>query len=68
MKQIELEKIADYFDRDNDGLIHLSEINSSLAKRQPPTDSEKIDYAVRDESLHNYYIHTHYTGFSPGFY
>ena len=55
MNQIELEKIADHFDRDHDGYIDLSEINSilrgirrarSLAKRQPVTDSEKIDHEV----------------------
>ena len=55
MNQIELEKIADHFDRDHDGYIDLSEINSilrgirrarSLAKRQPVSDSEKIDHEV----------------------
>ena len=76
MNQIELEKIADYFDRDHDGFIDLSEINSilrgirrarSLAKRRPVTDSEKIDRAVRDEPLHNHHttttqpLHNHYT-------
>ena len=75
MNQIELEKIADYFDRDHDGFIDLSEINSilrgirrarSIAKRRPVTDSEKIDRAVRDEPLHNHYMtttkprHNHY--------
>ena len=56
MNQIELEKIADYFDRDHDGYIELSEINAilrgirrarSLAKRQLSSDSEKIDHEVR---------------------
>ena len=70
INEIELEKIADHFDRDHDGFIDLNEIISilgcnyrerSLAKRRPVTDSQKIDQAVRDESLHNYYIHTHYT-------
>ena len=55
MSQIELEKIADHFDRDKDGYIDLSEISSilrglrrarSLAKKQPISDSEKIDYEV----------------------
>ena len=55
MSQIELEKIADHFDRDRDGYIDLSEISSilrglrrarSLAKKQPVSDSEKIDYEV----------------------
>ena len=55
MNQIELEKIADHFDRDRDGYIDLSEISSilrglrrarSLAKKQPISDSEKIDYEV----------------------
>ena len=55
MSQIELEKIADHFDRDRDGYIDLGEINSilrgirrarSLAKRQPLSDSEKIDHEV----------------------
>lgn len=56
MNQIELEKIADSFDRDHDGFIDLSEINAilrgtrrtrSLAKR-PVTDSEKIEQEVRE--------------------
>ena len=56
MSQIELEKIADHFDRDHDGYIDLSEINSilrgirrarSLAKRAPISDSEKIDHEVQ---------------------
>ena len=60
MSQIELEKIADYFDRDHDGYIDLSEINSilrgirrarSIAKRPPMSDSEKIDHEVREEPL-----------------
>ena len=55
MNQIELEKIADHFDRDHDGYIDLSEISSilrgirrarSLAKRQPVSESEKIEYEV----------------------
>ena len=55
MSQIELEKIADHFDRDKDGYIDLSEISSilgglrrarSLTKKQPISDSEKIDYEV----------------------
>ena len=54
MNQIELEKIADSFDRDHDGFIDLSEINAilrgirrtrSLAKH-PVTDSEKIEEEV----------------------
>ena len=48
MSQIELEKIADHFDRDKDGYIDLSEISSilrglrrarSLAKKQPISDT-----------------------------
>lgn len=55
MSQIELEKIADHFDRDQDGYIDLSEISSilrgirrarSIAKK-PVSDSEKIDHEVR---------------------
>ena len=55
MSQIELEKIADHFDRNGDGYIDLSEISSilrglrrarSLAKKQPISESEKIDHEV----------------------
>ena len=55
MSQIELEKIADHFDRDGYGYIDLSEISSilgglrrarSLAKKQPISESEKIDHEV----------------------
>ena len=55
MSQIELEKIADHFDRDRDGYIDLSEISSilrglrrarSLAKKQPISDTEKIEHEV----------------------
>ena len=55
MSQIELEKIADHFDRDGDGYIDLSEISSilrglrrarSLAKKQPISESERIDHEV----------------------
>ena len=60
MNQIELEKIADHFDRDHDGYIDLSEISSilrgirrarSLAKRQPVSDSEKIDHEVSQATI-----------------
>ena len=49
------EDIADHFDRDKDGYIDLSEISSilrglsrarSLTKKQPISDSEKIDCEV----------------------
>ena len=59
MSQIELEKIADHFDRDQDGYIDLSEINSilrgirrarSIAKK-PVSDSEKIDHEVSVENV-----------------
>ena len=45
-------KIAVHFDRDRDGYIDLSSIlrrlrrARSLAKKQPISDSEKIDYEV----------------------
>jgi hypothetical protein len=61
MSQIELEKIADHFDRDRDGYIDLSEISSilrglrrarSLAKKQPVSDSEKIDYEIQHQVSH----------------
>ena len=60
MNQIELEKISDHFDRDHDGYIDLSEISSilrgirrarSLAKRQPVSDSEKIDHEVSQATI-----------------
>ena len=55
MSQIELEKIADHFDRDGDGYIDLSEIISilrglrrahSLAKKKSISESEKIEHEV----------------------
>ena len=55
MSQIELEKIADHFDRDKDGYIDLSKLSSqlrgqrrarSLTKEQPVSDSGKIDLEV----------------------
>ena len=58
MSQIELEKIVDHFDRDQDGYIDLSEISSihrgirrarSIAKK-PVSGSEKIDHEVRMEN------------------
>jgi dystonin len=61
MNQIELEKIADHFDRDHDGYIDLGEINSilrgirrarSLAKRHPLSDSEKIDHEIQHQVSH----------------
>ena len=65
MSQIELEKIADHFDRDRDGYIDLGEINSilrgirrarSLAKR-PLSDSEKIDHEVWESFNFGGYIY-----------
>ena len=71
MNQIELEKIADHFDRDHDGYIDLGEINSilrgirrarSLAKRHPLSDSEKIDHEVIEYKT--YILYTMYVEFS----
>ncbi len=57
MSQIELEKIADTFDKDRSGMIDLSELFSVLKgsnrrTRRPPvvqevtTDAQKIDNEV----------------------
>jgi dystonin len=53
MSQIELEKIADHFDRDKDGYIDLSSQlrgqrrARSLTKEQPVSDSGKIDLEIQ---------------------
>ena len=54
MTQIELEKIADTFDRDRDGMIDLNEIMTVVkgTRRTCPmyvremSDAEKIDHEV----------------------
>jgi len=54
MTQIELEKIADTFDRDRDGMIDLNEIMTVVkgTRRTRPmyaremSDAEKIDHEV----------------------
>ena len=66
MNQIELEKIADFFDKDRSGMIDLNEIlrvikgskRGKYVQEAAMTDSQKIENEVRQQSCFHDDAHT----------